>query len=104
MAEENKSEKLVMIPFAAYEIQSEQHLEEKRELLDRHEREIARMRKHYEKIVLAISILLITFIVGIFSTILYFLANYDVYNLHQDITTGDNGTAAIEDGIHYNTD
>lgn len=104
VGEESKNEKLVMIPFAAYELQAERHLEEKKDLLDRHSEEKEKMRKHYQKIIIAISSALFALIVGILSIVFYVIANFDIYASYQDITTGDNGTATIEDGIHYNTD
>lgn len=102
LAEENKNEKLVMIPFAAYELQAERNLEEKKDLLERHAQEKDKMRKHYQKIIIAISAVLIALIVGIFSTVLYFMANFDFATIDfaQDITLND-GSGIIEDGIEY---
>lgn len=91
----------VQIPFAAYETQLERFQEEKRELLDRHEREKAEMRKHHRKVVTAICVPLILMIVGLFSFIFWVFANYEIVNMAQTIDMND-GTASILDGIEYN--
>lgn len=92
------------VPFVAYEMQLERHLEEKKDLLDRHEAEKDKMRKHYRNIILAITIPFTLFVSMLIGTIIYFFSNYtlDEINLSQDIQAGDNGTAIIEDGIEFN--
>ena len=92
----------VQIPFAAYETQLERFQEEKRELLDRHEREKAEMRKHHRKVVTAICVPLILIIIGLFSFVFWLFANYEIGNLNMAQTMDMNdGTASILDGIEY---
>lgn len=93
----------VQIPFAAYETQLERFQEEKREMQDRHDKEKAEMRKHHRKVVLSVCIPLIVLIIGMFVTVLYFLANYDIASVHMAQTIDMNdGTASILDGMEYN--
>lgn len=92
------------VPFVAYEMQLERHLEEKKDLLDRHEAEKDKMRKHYRNIIFAITIPFALFVSMLIGTIIYLFSNYDFACVTQDITAGDNGTAIIEDGIEiHNT-
>lgn len=101
--EKNIEHENVQVPFAAFETQLERFQEEKRELLDRHEQEKDKIRKHYGKIIIAMAIVLTSIIIGIFGTIFYFLNNYDfVIDFRQTITAGDDSAATINDGIHYN--
>ncbi len=94
----------VQVPFVAYETQLERFQEEKRELLDRHEQEKDNIRKHYGKIIVALASALAAMIIGTFGTVIYFLYNYDImFGFEQEITTGDDSAATINDGIHYNT-
>lgn len=78
----------VQIPFAAYETQLERFQEEKRELLDRHEREKAEMRKHHRKVVTTITAALIALIIGMFVTVFWFVNNYEFGLILQDSTYG----------------
>lgn len=93
----------IQVPFAAYETQLERFQEEKRELLDRHDAEKDKMRKHYRNIVIAVCSVLIALIVGLFGTVIYLFDNFDfaTIDLSQGITFND-GTGTIEDGIEYN--
>lgn len=64
---------VVMIPFAAYEAQLERFDEEKEKL-----------RKHYQRIVISISSVLVIMIIGIFALVFYFFSNYDFATVSQD--------------------
>lgn len=92
----------VRVPFVAFETQLERFQEEKRELLDRHEKEKDKMRKHYRKIIIAMAVALTAMIVGLFGTALYFVSYFDIatVNLEQDIRMND-GSATISDGMEY---
>lgn len=90
---------IAQIPFAAYEMQLERNLEEKKEIEERHlkekeqiherhEREKDKMRKHYRNIILWISIPFFTFIVLVFGTVAWFFNNYDFASYSQDSTYG----------------
>lgn len=86
---------VAQIPFAAYEMQLERNLEEKKEIeerhlkekeqiRERHEREKDKMRKHYRNLILWIAIPFFTFIVAVFGTVAWFLNNYDFTGVTQD--------------------
>lgn len=90
---------VAQIPFAAYEMQLERNLEEKKEIEERHikekeninerhEREKDKMRKHYRNLILWIAIPFLTFIVAVFGTIAWFFSNYDIMSYAQDSTYG----------------
>lgn len=90
---------IAQIPFAAYEMQLERNLEEKKEIEERHmkekeqiherhEREKDKMRKHYRSIILWIAIPFLTFIVLVFGTVAWLFNNYDFASYSQDSTCG----------------
>lgn len=104
---------VAQIPFAAYEMQLERNLEEKKEIEERHikekeninerhEREKDKMRKHYHNLILWIAIPFLTFIVAVFGTVAWFFSNYDIMSYAQDASAGNYGNAIIEDGITHN--
>lgn len=94
-------EKVAQVPFVAYEIQLERHAEEKKMLLELHDAEKDKMRKHYKHIIIALCSVLAALIISIFGSVIWFLDNCDISAYTQEITTGDSGNATIEDGIHY---
>lgn len=96
--------KIAQVPFAAYEMQLERFQEEKKDLMDRHAAEFDKVRKHDKHIIIALASVLAAFIIGVFSSVIYILYNYEFVDFDQYITTGEYGTATIEDGIHYDTD
>ena len=90
---------IAQIPFAAYEMQLERNLEEKKEIEerhlkekeqihDRHECEKDKMRKHYRNLILWIAIPFLTFIIAVFGTVAWFLNTYDIMTYTQDATYG----------------
>lgn len=105
---------IAQVPFAAYEMQLERNLEEKKEIEERHlkekeqiherhEREKDKMRKHYRNIIFWITIPFLAFIVLVFGTATWFFSNYDIATYTQDVSAGNYGNAIIEDGITHNT-
>ena len=74
----------VYVPLAAYEIQQERFFDERKDLMDRAESEKDKMRKHYRKIVFAVSMPLALMIIGIFAVVFYFMANYEIATVSQD--------------------
>lgn len=99
MEDNNKLTDIAQIPFAAYEMQLERNLEEKKEIEERHlkekeqiherhEREKDKMRKHYRNLILWIAIPFLTFIVAVFGTVAWFLNTYDIMTYTQDATYG----------------
>lgn len=90
---------IAQVPFAAYEMQLERNLEEKKEIEERHLKEKERiherheiekdkMRKHYRNIILWIAIPFLTFIVAVFGTVAWFFNTYDILTYAQDATYG----------------
>ena len=86
---------IAQVPFAAYEMQLERNLEEKKDIEERHLKEKERiherheiekdkMRKHYRNVILWIAIPFIIFIVTVFSAIVWFLNTYDIMTVTQD--------------------
>lgn len=74
----------VYVPLAAYEIQQERFFDERKDLMDRAEAEKDKMRKHYRRIIVAVSTPLAIMIIGIFAAVFYFMANFEVATLSQD--------------------
>lgn len=74
----------IYVPFAAYEIQEERHKEEKEKLMNRHDAEMDKVRKHYKNIVMFITIPFATLIVAIFATVIWFFSSYDFASYNQD--------------------
>ena len=72
------------VPLAAYELQLERHLEEKKDLLDRHELEKDKMRKQYRTIVGWLAGVLIALLIGVFGTAIWFMNTYDIMSYSQD--------------------
>lgn len=88
----------VYVPLAAYEMQQERFFEERKDLMDRAEsekdkirkevdkliEEKDKMRKHYRRIIIAVSTPLALMIIGIFAAVFYFMANYEIATVSQD--------------------
>ena len=88
----------VYVPLAAYEMQQERFFDERKDLMDRAEaekdkirkevdkliEEKDKMRKHYRRIIIAVSTPLAIMIIGIFAAVFYFMANFEVAALSQD--------------------
>ena len=75
---ENESKRItshesVMIPLAAYEMQ-----------LERFDVEKDKKRKHYKTLVMFVTIPLVTLIIAIFATVIWFFSNYDFASYNQD--------------------
>ena len=67
------SEKTIMIPYSALEMEA-----------DRHDAEKDKMRKHYKSIIMWISVAFVTFVLLVFGSIWYLFANYDFTTYSQD--------------------
>lgn len=74
----------IYVPLAAYEMQQERFFDERKDLMDRAEAEKDKMRKHYRRIIIAVSTPLALMIIGIFAIAFYFMANFEVATLSQD--------------------
>ena len=71
------SEKTIMIPYSALEMEA-----------DRHDAEKDKMRKHYKSIIMWISVAFVTFVLLVFGSIWYITANYEFSEFSQDVETG----------------
>lgn len=77
------------------------HNEAIEKIMERHAKEIA----HWKHIVIALVLTLALFIGGVIGTVGYLLANFDfAFETYQDVSSDNNGTSTIHDGIHVNGD
>lgn len=72
---------------------------------ERHLKEKSEMRKHYQRIIVVLSLVILLMIGSFIGGILYFVSNFDVnfgpsYSL--DVSAEGGGDATNEDGIHVN--
>lgn len=69
-------------------------------LSERHADEKEKMRKHYQRIILAISLSLLILIGGLVGGMVYLFSNFDfAVATYQDVSVGNDGNSTIEDGI-----
>lgn len=67
----------------------------------RHIEEKASMRKHYQRIILAISLVLALIIGSLIGATIYLVSNYDFgVEVYQEVSAEGGGDSTIEDGIH----
>lgn len=79
--------------------------EERIEMQKLHNEDMDKLRKHYGRIIIGLIIALALFIGGLFGSVIYVLANYDIVTGNtQDVYVGGDGQSTINDGIHYNYD
>lgn len=72
---------------------------------NRHIEDKANMRKHYQKIILSLSLVLLLIVGSLIGGVIYVVSNFDfefVPSYSQDISAEGGGDATIEDGIHIN--
>lgn len=85
----------IYVPFAAYEMQEERHhesfeaqearnMEERQKLMDRHDAELDKLRKHYQHLVMFITIPFAAFVVAAFVFAAWFVNSYDLATYEQD--------------------
>lgn len=69
----------------------------------RHVEEKAGMRKHYQRIILSISLVLVLIIGSLIGGLIYLFSNYDLsYEIYQEVSAEGGGDSTVEDGIHLN--
>lgn len=85
----------IYVPFAAYEMQEERHhesfeaqearnMEERQKLMDRHDAELDKVRKHYQHLVMFITIPFAVFVAAAFMFAAWFVSSYDFASYNQD--------------------
>lgn len=102
MANNYEHHESINIPFAAYETQLERFQEEKRELMESHEKEKDKIRKHYRSIVIAVCAVLTAMIVSVAILAMYFVYNFAIEIPSVEQTASGWNDAVIYDGIHLN--
>lgn len=69
----------------------------------RHAEEMGETRKHYQKIILAISLVLLLIVGSLIGGLIYLVSNYDfTFQTYQSVTAEGGGDSTIEDGIKFN--
>lgn len=94
------------------QLQSDERKEKDRAFLEamesmnaRHAEETEKMRKHYQKIILALALTLLLIIGGLIGGVVYVVSNFDFEfgpSYSQDVSAEGGGDSTIEDGIHIN--
>ncbi len=103
----------VMLQFDTMaQLQKEERMEleklfatERAETREAHAKEKESMRKHYQRIILAISLVLMLIVGSLIGGLIYIVSNYDFgFEVYQDLDTDGGGDSTVEDGIHLNGD
>ncbi len=101
----------VMLQFDTMaQLQKEERMEleklfatERAETREAHAKEKESMRKHYQRIILAISLVLLLIVGSLIGGTIYLLSNYDIgFQTYQEVNTEGGGNSTIEDGIRVN--
>lgn len=70
---------------------------------ERHLKEKSEMRKHYQRIILAISLTLLLIVGSLIGGLIYLISNYDIgFQVYQEVSAEGGGDSTVEDGIRYN--
>lgn len=65
--------------------------------------ERANIRKHYQKIILTISLVLLLIVGSLIGGLVYIISNYDItFQTYQEVSAEGGGDSTIEDGIRFN--
>lgn len=84
---------------------AELYKEERTEILERCTKEKADMRKHYQKIILALAITMSLIIGGLIAGTAYVVSNFDIaFGNSLSVSANGGGDATNEDGIHINSE
>lgn len=68
-----------------------------------HKAECESMRKHYQRIILAISLTLLLIVGSLIGGLVYIISNYDItFQTYQEVSAEGGGDSTIEDGIRFN--
>lgn len=75
--------------------------QERSESRQQHAEERASMRKHYQRIIIAISLVLLLIVGSLVGGIIYLFSNFDfAFEAYQEVSAEGGGNSTIEDGIH----
>lgn len=102
----NAEEKLM----CQYDTMSQLFFEKEKVYLDkmeesdkRHAEEKESIRKHYQKILVSICLVLLLIVGSLIGGIIYLVSNYDFsFQTYQTVTAEGGGDSTIEDGIRFN--
>lgn len=77
------------------------------EMLDsmeaRHAEDMEKVRKHYQKIILSISMVLLLIVGSLIGGLIYVISSYDIsFQTYQQVSAEGGGDSTIEDGIRFN--
>lgn len=81
------------------------YLDKMSEMQKQHTEEKESMRKHYQRIILSISLVLLLVIGSLVGGAVYLISNFDFEfepSYSQDVSAEGGGDSTIEDGIHIN--
>lgn len=69
---------------------------------NRHIEDKANMRKHYQKIILSLSLVLLLIVGSLIGGLVYLVSNYDIgFQVYQEVTSEGGGDSTIEDGFQF---
>lgn len=69
----------------------------------RHAEDRDKMRKHYQRIIVAISLVLLLIVGSLIGGLIYLVSNYDIgFQVYQEVSSEGGGDSTVEDGIRYN--
>lgn len=92
----NQSEEKFM---CQYDTMSQLFFEKEKLLLS----QMDSMRKHYQKIIISISLVLLIIVGSLIGGLIYLVSNYDVaFEVYQEVSAEGGGDSTVEDGIHLN--
>lgn len=77
------------------------------EMLDsmeaRHAEDMEKVRKHYQKIILSIAMVLLLIVGSLIGGLIYVISSYDIsFQTYQQVSAEGGGDSTIEDGIRFN--
>lgn len=79
----------------------EMHNKEKEQMREHHDKEV----KHWKHICIGLIATIILIIGSLVGGAIYLFTNFEfAFGSYQELSSGDNGTSTIYDGIHYNFD
>lgn len=92
------------------QLQSDERKEKDRSFLEaldkieaRHAEDRDKMRKHYQRIIVSISLVLLLIVGSLVGGLIYIVSSYDIsFQTYQEVSAEGGGDSTIEDGIKFN--
>lgn len=92
------------------QLQSDERKEKDRSFLEaldkmeaRHAEDRDKMRKHYQRIIVSISLVLLLIVGSLIGGLIYIVSSYDIsFQTYQEVSAEGGGDSTIEDGIKFN--